>query len=129
MRPLFLIIEKANTVLGKACIWLALVMTLLGAMNAILRYLGVFLKQNLISNAYTEAQWYLFSAVFLLAAPYVLQQNRHVRVDVLYGNLSQKRKYIVDLIGTIVFLLPFCLFGVWASLEFVMIVMTKIGKI
>ena len=96
-------------------------MTILGAINAILRYLSGVLQQNLISNAYTEAQWYLFAAVFLLAAPYVLQKDKHVRVDVVYGKLSAKKKATIDFVGTMVFLIPFCIFGMWASWDFVWI--------
>ena len=57
--------------------------------------------------------------MFLLAAPYVLQKNKHVRVDVLYGKLSPKGQSTIDLFGTIFFLIPFCVFGIWASWDFV----------
>ena len=119
MRLFFRVIDKGNALLGRACCWLVLIMTLLGAMNAILRYVGFYLKKNLISNAYTEAQWYLFSAVFLLAAPYVLQQDKHVRVDVVYGSLIKRRQHWINLLGTVLFLLPFCAFGIWSSWDFV----------
>lgn len=112
--------EKLNERIGQACGWLVLVMAVLGVVNAVLRYLSGVLQKNLISNAYTEAQWYLFAAVFLLAAPYVLQQNKHVRVDVIYSKLSLKTQTIIDLLGTIFFLLPFCVFGIWASWNFVL---------
>jgi TRAP-type mannitol/chloroaromatic compound transport system permease small subunit len=95
-------------------------MTLLGALNATLRYLSGYLEKNLISNLYTEAQWYLFAAVFLLAAPYVLQQNKHVRVDVFYSRQSSVGQAWIDLLGTILFLIPFCIFGVWSSWDFVL---------
>ena len=117
----FRAIDRINALVGLACCWLILVMTLLGALNAILRYIGFYLKENLISNAYTEAQWYLFSAVFLLAAPYVLQQDKHVRVDVLYGKQTKNRQHIINLLGTVLFLLPFCVFGIWSSWDFVTI--------
>ena len=113
------ILEKLNERIGQACGWLVLVMALLGAVNAILRYLSGVLQKNLISNAYSEAQWYLFAAVFLLAAPYVLQQNKHVRVDVIYSKLSIRKQTVIDLFGTVLFLIPFCLFGIWASWDFV----------
>ena len=94
-------------------------MTFLGACNAIFRYLGRFLGQNLTSNAFLEGQWYLFSAVFLLGAGHVLQNERHVRVDVLYERLSKKHQIYIDTVGNILFLIPFCLFGIWSSWDFV----------
>ena len=95
-------------------------MTFLGAFNAIFRYLGRFLGQNLTSNAFLEGQWYLFSAVFLLGAGHVLQNDRHVRVDVLYERLSKKHQIYIDIIGNFLFLIPFCIFGIWSSWTFVM---------
>ena len=95
-------------------------MTIIGAMNAILRYSSKFSGVVLSSNAFLEAQWYLFSAVFLLGAGYTLHHNRHIRVDVLYGRMDKEKKRWVDLFGTLLFLIPFCCFGIWASWEFVM---------
>lgn len=108
-------IDAVTVRLGKAVSWLALLMVLIGAGNAVLRYSGRFVGQNLSSNAFLEAQWYLFSALFLLAAAWTLQQDRHVRVDVLYGRLSPRGKAAIDLAGTILFLLPFCIFATWVS--------------
>jgi len=100
---------------GRAVSWLVLVMVLIGAFNAVARYLGRFIGVNLSSNAYLEAQWYLFSLVFLLGAAYTLKHNNHVRVDVLYGRLSVRGRAWVDLIGTTVFLLPFSIFCIVVS--------------
>ena len=95
-------------------------MTLLGGCNAILRYIGRFVGSNLTSNAMLEAQWYLFSAVFLLGAGHVLTQEKHVRVDVLYERLPQKYKTYIDIGGTICFVIPLCFFGIWSSWDFVL---------
>jgi TRAP-type mannitol/chloroaromatic compound transport system permease small subunit len=95
--------------------WLTLAMILVGAFNAVARYLGKFIGVNLSSNAYIEAQWYLFSAVFLLGAAHTLHRDQHVRVDVLYGRLSQRGKAWLDLAGTVLFLIPFCVFGLVIS--------------
>jgi TRAP-type mannitol/chloroaromatic compound transport system permease small subunit len=108
-----------NNIVARFCATLLLLMTLLGVGNALLRYYSKFAGTALSSNAFLELQWYLFSAIFLVGAGYTLQQNRHVRVDVLYGRLSENSKRWIDLIGTALFLIPFCLFGIWASWEFV----------
>ena len=102
------------------CALIALLMTVLGAANAVLRYVSKYVGVNLSSNAALELQWYLFSALFLLGAAYTLEQNRHVRVDVLHRLMSPKLRYWVELIGTCVLLLPVCVFGIWSSWEFVL---------
>lgn len=109
------LVDGLSERLGQAASWLALAMVLVGAFNAVVRYLGRFAGWNLSSNAYIEAQWYMFSALFLLGASYTLKQDRHVRVDVLYGRLSARGRARLDLVGALVFLLPFCGFCLWVS--------------
>lgn len=94
---------------GKWISWLTLAMVLVGTFNALARALSKSIGVNLASNALLEAQWYLFSLVFLLGAAYALQQNSHVRVDVLYGRLSVKARAWVNLGGSLLFLIPFCI--------------------
>ncbi len=85
-------------------------MVAIACFNAIARYLGRFIGWDLSSNAFIEAQWYLFSLVFLLAASYSLQEDKHVRVDVLISRLSPKKKALIELLGTVLFLIPLCVF-------------------
>lgn len=108
-------VDRLNRGLGRLAGWLVLAMVLLGAFNAIARYLGRFVGVNLSSNAYLELQWYLFSLVFLLGGAYTLLKDDHVRVDVLYGRLSARGRMLVDLAGTLVLLVPFALFVLWVS--------------
>ncbi len=108
-------IDALTAAIGRGVSWLCLLMVLLAAGNAVLRYLGRFVGQSLSRNAALEAQWYLFAAVFLLAGAWTLQQDRHVRVDVLYGRLSARGRALVDLGGTLLLLLPFCALAVWVS--------------
>lgn len=108
-------IDRGTQWLGKKVSWLVLAMVLLGAFNSIARFMGPYLGRNLSSNAFIEAQWYMFSLLFLLGAGYVLQRDAHVRVDVLYSRLSRRGKAWVDLLGGVFLLIPFCLFGLLAS--------------
>jgi TRAP-type mannitol/chloroaromatic compound transport system permease small subunit len=101
--------------LGALTGWLTLAMVLLGAYNAIARYIDRGGSTHLSSNAFIEGQWYLFSAVFLLGAVYALRRGAHVRVDLVYERLSSKAKAVLDLVGALVFLFPFCLFTMWVS--------------
>ena len=108
-------IDRLNGAIGHAVAWLTLVMVLLGAFNAIARYAGRFLGVNLSSNGFIELQWYLFSAVFLLGAAYTLREDAHVRVDVVLTRLSARAQAWVDILGTLLLLIPFCLFSLWVS--------------
>jgi TRAP-type mannitol/chloroaromatic compound transport system permease small subunit len=108
--------ERLNAAMGRFTAWLTLLMVGLGALNAVVRYLGRFTGANLSSNAYIELQWYLFSAVFLLGAGDALREEAHVRVDVFYGQASPKLRDIIDLVGTLIFLLPFSCFAIVVSL-------------
>ncbi len=108
-------IDRWTGAVGRASSWLVLAMVLLGAFNALGRYLGRYLGSNLSSNAYLELQWYMFSLIFLLGAAHALRSGSHVRVDVLFGRLGPRGQAWVDLVGTVIFLVPFCLFGFWVS--------------
>ncbi len=108
-------IDRINAAIGKAACGLMIALVGLGALSAILRYVGRPLGVSLTSNAFLEGQWYLFSAVFLLAAAWALRENAHVRVDVLYGRLSERGQAWTDLLGTVLFLIPFCALMLWAT--------------
>lgn len=101
--------------LGRGVAWLSLAMVLVGAFNAVARYAGRFLGQDLSRNTYVELQWYLFSALFLLGAADALRRDAHVRVDVFYGRLSARGRAWIDLLGTVFLLLPFCALCLWVS--------------
>ena len=106
-------IDRLNEVIGRAIIWLVLVATMVSCGNALIRY-----TFRTSSNAWLEIQWYLFSAMFLLAAGYTLKHDGHVRVDVLFVHLSPRAKSWVDIVGTILFLLPASLIILWMAWPF-----------
>ncbi len=97
--------------------WLSSILFLLLLVNVVydvvMRY--VF---NDVSIAFQEMEWHLFSAVFLLGVPYAIKAGGHVRVDVFYERLSIKAQAILDLLGTFVFLFPFCLLVAWFGIDF-----------
>lgn len=112
-------IDSTNELIGRTLYWLSLIMVLIGVYNATVRYLGSFIGRNLSSNAYLEAQWYLFGLLFLLGASYGLRHNVHVRVDILHARWSEKTRAWIEALGTLFFLLPFCLIVLWLSLDWV----------
>jgi TRAP-type mannitol/chloroaromatic compound transport system permease small subunit len=108
-------IDRLSETVGVVVRWLVLGMVLLGAFNAVARYLGRSIGVQLSSNAFIEAQWYLFSLVFLLGAGYTLKHHGHVRVDVIYARLGERARRRLDLAGTWLLLVPFCCFGILLS--------------
>jgi len=108
------LIDWLNERVGKAAFWLVLLMTIFSAGNATVRFIF-----NYSSNGLLEIQWYLFAAVFILCSPYTLQKNEHVRIDVLAGKLSPKGQAVIDIIGTLFFLLPMVIVVLWLSLPLV----------
>ncbi|MGB3468198.1 MAG: TRAP transporter small permease subunit [Cyclobacteriaceae bacterium] len=108
-------IDKLNVVIGRLFSWLTTLLMLVICFDVLMRY--VF---NSSSAALTETEWHLFAALFMMGAAYTLKYDKHVRVDVFYTNFSDKRKAWVDLIGTLIFLFPFCYVVVTTSIPFVM---------
>jgi len=81
--------------------WLVLLACLISAGNAGVRYLISY-----SSNAWLEVQWYMFAGMVMLGAPYTLKRNEHVRVDLVYGSVSERTRHYIDLFGGILFLMP-----------------------
>lgn len=110
------LIDSVNTMIGRAAGWLILVSILVSVGNALSRK---FLSIG--SNAWLEAQWYLFGAAFLLAAAYTLKQNEHIRIDIVYSIWPRASQHWIDLLGHIFFLMPFTLLMVFYLLPYVWI--------
>lgn len=101
-------IDRANLLIGRAVAWLVLASVLVSAGNAIIR--KIF---NTSSNAWLEVQWYMFGAVVMLGAAAALYRNEHVRVDLIYGAVSDRVRLWIDLFGIIFLLLPFAACAAW----------------
>jgi TRAP-type mannitol/chloroaromatic compound transport system permease small subunit len=90
-------------------------MVLIGAIGAVLRYFSRGMGWALNLTPAIEMQWYLFSVIFLMGAAYGLHRDVHVRVDVMYERLSKKGRAWIDLLGTVVFLIPFSILMLYVS--------------
>lgn len=102
-------IDRLSDLFGNIILVLTMVMVLVGAWNVVGRFAGRAVGQNLTSNSLLEWQWYLFSLVFLLGGGYVLRHNEHVRVDIFYNRLTDRGRALINLLGTALFLIPFCI--------------------
>ena len=98
------LIDGINERVGKASTWLILLVVVISAGNAVMRY-----TIDWSSNGLLEIQWYLFSAVFLLGAGYVLMKNEHIRIDIIAGRLSPRTQNWIDVFGLVVFMMPMVL--------------------
>lgn len=96
------LIDAINEFVGRNVAWLVLAMVLISATNAVARKLFAA-----SSNAFLEIQWYLFAAVFLLAAGYTLLRQEHVRIDVVLGRFQRRTQVVVESVCILLFLLPF----------------------
>ena len=94
-------IDNATERIGRTIYWLVLAAVLISAANATVR--KIF---NYSSNSFLEIQWYLFSLIFLFCAGYTLKHNEHVRIDIITSRLSARGRAMIDIFGTLVFLLP-----------------------
>jgi TRAP-type mannitol/chloroaromatic compound transport system permease small subunit len=112
-------IDAFTEVVGNITLWLVPIVVAVGCWNVFNRYIGRAIGQTLGSNMYIEAQWYIFSVIFLMGGAYALKHGEHVRVDVFYSNFPPRRKALVDMLGTALFLIPFCTLLIYFSWSFV----------
>ncbi|AOF88819.1 TRAP transporter small permease subunit [Sinorhizobium sp. RAC02] len=120
------VIDELSRRVSIIAIWLVLFSSLTAAFNAIFRYstdgilwmernvggVGIFeFMLNLYrnnSNTLSEAQWYMFAGMVMLGGAWTLKVNEHVRVDLVYGSVSERTRTWIDLLGGVFFLLPMC---------------------
>ncbi len=107
-------IDRFTKLCGHGLAWLLYAMMLTTCAVVLLRY-----GFSIGTTALQESVTYLHGLVFMLGAAYALQQDAHVRVDIFYRNFSPRRKALVNLFGTIVFLLPVCIFIIYVSWNYV----------
>jgi TRAP-type mannitol/chloroaromatic compound transport system permease small subunit len=110
------LIDAGTRRLGQWVAWLVIAAAVISAGNAVIRKLF-----DLSSNAWLELQWWLFSAVFLLAAPWTLALNEHIRIDILNQRFSPRTRNIIEIVGITLFLMPMAAIVVWTSWPFFVI--------
>lgn len=106
-------IDRAMGVVGRSVAWLIVAAAVISAGNAVVRK-----AFDWSANSLLEIQWWLFAVVFLLAAPWTLSVNEHIRIDVLNSRLSTFTRNIIELIGHSLFLLPMAGMVVYTSWTF-----------
>lgn len=113
-------IDALNEWIGSKTAYIVMAMVAIGFVNVVARYVGRFIGTRLTSNVIIELQWYLFSIMFFLGFAYILKHNLNVRVDFWYANWSPQRRALIDLAGTLLFLIPFCILAIVVTFNPVM---------
>ncbi len=94
-------IDATTAYIGRWVSWLVVVAAVISAGNAVVRKV-----LNLSSNAWLEAQWWLFALVFMLASPWTLALNEHIRIDIISNRFPRPLRNWIEVIGHVFFLLP-----------------------
>lgn len=108
-------IDTINTLLGRIVAWMIMAAVVISAVNATIRKLF-----DTSSNAWLELQWVLFGAVFLIGASWTLLANEHIRIDIINSYFSRRLRNYVEIVGHVVFLLPFTAIMIITSVPFAM---------
>ncbi|MEO8398194.1 MAG: TRAP transporter small permease subunit [Ignavibacteriaceae bacterium] len=116
------IIDKLNTKIGFYASWLSFVLVLIVCYDVIVRYLF-----GESSVALQELEWHIFAIIFLLAAAFTLKLDEHVRVDLFYSKFSEVKKAWINFLGSLLFLIPFCILVIISSENFI-ITSFKMGE-
>ena len=115
LRKFIRFVDALNERVGTIVSWFTTLLVLTVCLDVFTRY---FLRSS--SVAVQELEWHFFAVIFLLASAWALKHNKHVRVDVLYMNFTPRNQALVNLIGSLLFLLPFAVIAIWSSQNFVM---------
>ena len=107
-------LQSISRLLGRTISWSSIILIFVIVSDVFFRYIF-----SLTSAATYEIEWHLFGLMFLLGAAWTLDQDKHVRVDLFYQNFSPKMKASINLIGTLIFLIPFCGVTLITSIDFV----------
>lgn len=109
-------LDRVNAVIklvGTSSSWLNIILVFLICIDVMMRYIF-----NQSFNWVIELEWHFFGLIFLLGSAYTLQKDKHVRVDIFYNDFSVRRKAMVDLLGSIFLLIPWCLIAIYTCTNY-----------
>ena len=109
------LVDRINEKIGVLTSWLTALLVLVVSYDVVVRYLF-----GESSVGLQELEWHIFALIFLVAAAYTLRVDEHVRVDVFYTHLSSKKKAWINLFGSLLLLIPFCIIVIISSQDFVL---------
>jgi TRAP-type mannitol/chloroaromatic compound transport system permease small subunit len=114
------VVNAVASMLGVISAALIFPTVIISVTNVVLRRVGANQGRNLTSNGLIEAQWYLYSLIFITGIAYILREGINVRVDFWFGHRSSKTQSWIDLVGHLIGLIPFAYIGIkysWPSVK------------
>ena len=114
MKKISILLDKLSEQTGRVFSWLTVLMVLVMTLIVVLRYIF-----QIGSIALQESVMYINALIFTFGTAYTLKENGHVRVDIFYNKLKQQHRAVIDLLGTLLFLLPSAIFISWMSWDYV----------
>ena len=107
-------INNVTRSIGKIVSWFSVLLIIVIIVDVFFRY-----SFNITTAATFEIEWHLFGVIIMLGAAWTLEQDKHVRVDLFYQRFGPKTKALINLIGTLIFLIPFCWVTMIKGIDFV----------
>lgn len=114
LKKTVLILEQISEWTGRLTAWLIPLM-----MGIIVYEVTTLYFFNTSVIMLRELQWHLFALIFLLGAAYTFKYDEHVRVDIFYQRVDVKTRAWIDFLGSLLWLIPFCLLIVYSAYPFV----------
>ena len=106
-------ISQINEWVGRSVSWLTTLLVILVCFDVVTRYLFSETEAWIM-----ELEWHLFALIFLLGAGFAYKHDRHVRVDLFYARFSDRDKALVNLVGNVLFLIPWCILVIIFSFKY-----------
>ncbi|WP_440874812.1 TRAP transporter small permease subunit [Thalassotalea sp. PLHSN55] len=107
------LMKKIIDAVGSFCSLLMLLMIFNVFYDVVMRYFF-----NDVSIGMQELEWHLYAAMFMFGIGYTFKENGHVRVDIIYDRLSEKAQAIINILGTLIFTIPFACLILYFSWDY-----------
>ncbi|MEO1065797.1 MAG: TRAP transporter small permease subunit [Pseudomonadota bacterium] len=109
------LIDRVLAIIAKIGAWAGALLVLVVCYDVVTRYLGVPKFFGVNSTQLQESEYWLHSYLIVMLVGYAYIRQAHVRIDLLRDHFSPRGKYLNEFIGTLVFLLPYSVLGLWLS--------------
>ncbi len=114
MKKYIAAVDSLNERIGNGISWMTFLLVLVVCFDVVTRYI---FKSS--SVGVQELEWHIFAVIFLMGGAYTLKHEKHVRVDIFYSRMNERKQALINLAGTVLFLIPFCLLIIFSSSDFV----------
>jgi TRAP-type mannitol/chloroaromatic compound transport system permease small subunit len=106
-------LDRAVVKIGKVAAWAGLALILVTVFDVVTRRFFV-----LGSTKLQELEWHFHVILFAFCLGYAYLKDSHVRIDLVREKLSERTQWWIEVLGILLFLLPFCAMVVWYGINF-----------